>query len=178
MFGAKAAIFATACFSLVAAAPQGRQELAQSGSPFYNCPRYDVSKALKAANATGTFFFNGDNYACIYDADEMKRVKYAYNHGHQIASHTWSHPDLTTLTWDETYGNYNDLVRQVSAARGQKLVIWDFDSGDSVGATPTESEDDYEELIEERPSTILALNHETIGQLLFLSSPSPDQAKQ
>lgn len=40
--------------------------------------------------------------ACIYDADEMKRVKYAYDHGHQVASHTWAHKDLTTLTWDQS----------------------------------------------------------------------------
>lgn len=25
------------------------------------------------------------------------------------------------------YGNYNDLVRQASAVRGQSLVIWDFE---------------------------------------------------
>ncbi|KAG5726443.1 Chitin deacetylase, partial [Termitomyces sp. T112] len=97
------------------------------------------------------------------------------------------HKDLTTLTWDQIhdemwrvelalsrivgvvpafmrppYGNYNDLVRQASEIRGQKLVIWDFDSGDSVGATPDESKDDYDELIDEHPQTILALNHETI----------------
>jgi peptidoglycan/xylan/chitin deacetylase (PgdA/CDA1 family) len=32
----------------------------------------------------------------------MNRVKYAYNSGHQIGSHTWSHKDLTTLTWDQS----------------------------------------------------------------------------
>lgn len=83
--------------------------------------RYDISKALIAAGAKGTFFFNGNNCmffsfpsfhchihtascldACIYDADEIKRVKYAYSKGHQVASHTWSHSDLTTLTWDES----------------------------------------------------------------------------
>lgn len=29
---------------------------------------------------------------CIYDADEVKRVQYVIDHGHQIGSHTWSHP--------------------------------------------------------------------------------------
>ncbi|TFK36747.1 carbohydrate esterase family 4 protein [Crucibulum laeve] len=145
---------------------------------------YDVSKALKAAGAVGTFFFN----ACIYDADEQKRVKYAYSMGHQIGSHTWSHLDLTTLTWDQIhdemwrveqalqriigvtpafmrppYGNYNDLVRQASFIRNQTLAIWDFDSGDSVGATVAESEGLYDQLVAEHPSTVLALNHETYG---------------
>ncbi|KAG6840163.1 hypothetical protein C0991_008485, partial [Blastosporella zonata] len=148
---------------------------------------YDVSKALVAANATGTFFFNGNNYECIYNADEIKRVKYAYEKGHQVASHTWAHKDLTTLTWDQIhdemwrvelaltrilgvvpafmrppYGNYNDLVRQASAIRGQKLVIWDFDSEDSVGATVAQSKTNYDNIIAQHPKTILPLNHETI----------------
>ncbi|KXN82672.1 Peptidoglycan-N-acetylglucosamine deacetylase [Leucoagaricus sp. SymC.cos] len=146
---------------------------------------YDVSKALVQYNATGTFFFNGNNYGCIYDPDEAKRVLYAYQKGHMVASHTWSHSDLTTLSWDKIhdemwkveqalqrivgvypafmrppYGNYNDLVRQASAVRGQSLVIWDFDSQDSIGATPAESEQLYDELLAKHPSTILALNHE------------------
>ncbi|KEP50007.1 carbohydrate esterase family 4 protein, partial [Rhizoctonia solani 123E] len=44
---------------------------------------YDISKTLVAAGAKGTFFFNGNNYGCIYDPANMKRVKYAYNKGHQ-----------------------------------------------------------------------------------------------
>ncbi|KAH0584793.1 hypothetical protein H2248_008073 [Termitomyces sp. 'cryptogamus'] len=207
---AKVSVFATVCLALSAAAtPYKRQApLAQvitrctvpntAALTFDDGPwvyLYDISKALVAANATGTFFFNGDNSSrcnafedeCIYNADEIKRVRYAFDKGHQVASHTWAHKDLTTLTWDQIhdemwrvelalsriigvvpafmrppYGNYNDLVRQASEIRGQKLVIWDFDSGDSVGATPDESKDNYDELIDEHPQTILALNHETI----------------
>ncbi|CAE6401881.1 unnamed protein product [Rhizoctonia solani] len=147
---------------------------------------YDISKALVAAGAKGTFFFNGNNYGCIYDADNQKRVKYAYDKGHQIGSHTWAHEDLSTLTWDQVhdemwrveqalqriigvtpafmrppYGSYNDNVRNVAGVRGQKLAIWDFDSQDSIGATPAESKKLYDQVIGQRPSTILALNHET-----------------
>jgi len=133
--------------------------------------------------------------ACIYDADEIKRVKYAYSHGHQVASHTWSHKDLTTLTWDQIhdemwrveqalnrilgvvpvfmrppYGSYNDMVREVSYIRGQALVLWDFDSQDSLGATVAQSEKLYNDLIARHPSNILPLNHEvywtTAHQLL------------
>ncbi|KAF5327284.1 hypothetical protein D9619_004031 [Psilocybe cf. subviscida] len=146
---------------------------------------YDVSKALVAANATGTFFFNGNNYACIYDADEVKRVQYAYQKGHQIGSHTWSHADLSTLTWDQIhdemwrveqalqkiigvtpafmrppYGSYNTLVRQASYIRGQVLAMWDFDSGDSTGSTPAQSKAAYDQVISQHPSNLLALNHE------------------
>jgi peptidoglycan/xylan/chitin deacetylase (PgdA/CDA1 family) len=147
---------------------------------------YDISKALIAAGAKGTFFVNGNNYECIYDTNG-KRVKYLYDKGHQIASHTWSHKDLTTLSWDQIhdemwrveqalaritgatpafmrppYGNYNDLVREASAVRKQSLAIWDFDSGDSIGATWQQSEAAYKTLVDKNPKNILALNHETL----------------
>lgn len=39
---------------------------------------------------------------CIYDPDMVDNVKYAYNHGHQVASHTWGHRHLASLTWDQS----------------------------------------------------------------------------
>jgi peptidoglycan/xylan/chitin deacetylase (PgdA/CDA1 family) len=105
-----------------------------------------------------------------------------------VASHTWAHKDLTTLSADDInsemgrveealeriigvkpaftrppYGNYNDLVRQVAHSRGQTLVTWDFDSGDSTGSIPEQSKEAYDTLANQHPSTILALNHETYG---------------
>lgn len=66
---------------------------------------YDVSKALVAAGAKGTFFFNGNNCGlflcivtlfrsshslasdeCIYDDAEIARVKYVVANGHQVRS--------------------------------------------------------------------------------------------
>lgn len=147
---------------------------------------YDISKTLKAAGAVGTFFFNGNNYGCIYDADQQKRVKYAYSKGHQVASHTWSHKNLATLSWDEIhdemwrveqalqrivgvtpafmrppYGSFNDRVREASAVRGQTLAIWDFDSGDSNGSSVDQQKSSYTQLAQRRPNTVLTLNHET-----------------
>ncbi|KAG5730085.1 Chitin deacetylase [Termitomyces sp. T112] len=155
----------------------------------------NVSDTLSAAGATGTFFFNGQNYDCIYTRESVDGAAYAYSKGHQIGSHTWSHGHLTTL--DKTqlvsefsrtedalkkilgvvpaftrcpYGEYNDLVRQVAYERGQTLVNWDFDSGDSVGKTPEESKNLYDDVANEHPSTLLALNHEvyetTVGIVL------------
>jgi peptidoglycan/xylan/chitin deacetylase (PgdA/CDA1 family) len=105
-----------------------------------------------------------------------------------VASHTWAHKDLTTLSAEDInsemgrveealeriigvkpaftrppYGNINDLVRQVADARGQKLVTWDFDSGDSTGSSAEQSIQDYQNLADQHPSTVLALNHETHG---------------
>jgi len=147
----------------------------------------DVVNQLDAAGVKGTFFFNGNNYDCIYNSDARARVKYAYDHGHMIGSHTWSHKDLTTLSWDQIhdemwrveqavqritgayvafmrppYGSYNQQVLDASGIRGQGVVIWDFDSQDSVGASPDQSKTYYDNLANQHPSTILALNHETI----------------
>ncbi|KAG6917727.1 hypothetical protein DXG01_001378 [Tephrocybe rancida] len=84
------------------------------------------------------------------------------------------------------YGEYNDLFRQVAQERGQRLVNWDFDiqlnfptsSGDSVGKTPAESNQLYDDVVEEHPDTLLALNHENQLRTYIthapLSVPEPD----
>ncbi|KAF9037615.1 carbohydrate esterase family 4 protein [Panaeolus papilionaceus] len=148
---------------------------------------YDVSKTLIANGAKGTFFFNGLNYGCIYSEDQAKRVKYVYDKGHQVASHTWAHSNLTTLNWDQIhhqmwlveealvkitgalpafmrppYGEHNQLVRDASGIRGQTIVNWDFDSGDSAGLTAQQSIQRYKDVAQLKPNTVLALNHDTI----------------
>lgn len=188
--------------ALVSASPTERRQGGPSARVVTSCTQHntvaltfddgpwiylnDVSDTLTANNVIGTFFFNGNNYACIYDDDSVQRVQYAVAHGHQVASHTWSHSDLTTLNWDQIhnemwlveqalwkivgrypafmrppYGNYNDLVLQASYIRGQAVALWDFDSGDSTGSTPAQSDAAYDALIAQHPSNILALNHET-----------------
>ncbi|KAG0235579.1 Carbohydrate esterase 4 protein [Actinomortierella wolfii] len=53
---------------------------------------------LDKENIKVTFFVNGFNDGCIYDPKIQEGLKRAYNAGHQIASHTWTHPQLTKLT--------------------------------------------------------------------------------
>ncbi|KAG6901653.1 hypothetical protein C0995_009544 [Termitomyces sp. Mi166 len=193
---AKASVFATAYLVLAATATPYKKQLPLA-QVITRCTAPNTAALTFTAIivnfqdppslSTRFTFFLADE--CIYNADEIKRVRYAFDKGHQVASHTWAHKDLTTLTWDEIhdemwkvelalsrivgvvpafmrppYGNYNDLVRQASEVRGQKLVLWDFDSEDSIGATPAQSEANYDNLIDEQPDTILALNHETIGR--------------
>jgi peptidoglycan/xylan/chitin deacetylase (PgdA/CDA1 family) len=45
---------------------------------------------LDQGGAKATFFFTGTLYGCIYN--QAAAVKKAYASGHQIASHTWTHP--------------------------------------------------------------------------------------
>jgi len=152
--------------------------------PYYYI--YDISRTLRAHNATGTFFFNGNNYGCIYTEDNVKRVKYVVDNGHQVGSHTWAHKDLTTLTWDQIhdemwrveqalmkivgkypaftrppFGSYNDLVREAAATRGQILATWDFDSEDSLGASVEQQKASMDQLIATHPNNILSLEHES-----------------
>ncbi|KDN34893.1 hypothetical protein RSAG8_12033, partial [Rhizoctonia solani AG-8 WAC10335] len=42
------------------------------------------------------------------------------------------------------------------------VVIWDFDSQDSIGATAKQSKSHYGNILDQRPDQILTLNHETI----------------
>ncbi|KAK0184414.1 carbohydrate esterase family 4 protein [Armillaria mellea] len=147
----------------------------------------NIVDLLDAKGAKGTFFVNGNNYGCIYGDTERAALQNAYSKGHQIGSHTWAHKDLATLTAAQVesefnltdtalknilgveaafmrppYGSYNDVMLQVAAAHKQSVIIWDFDSGDSVGETAANSEKDYDTLIGKHPSTILTLNHETV----------------
>ncbi|KAG8831431.1 hypothetical protein FRC17_003167 [Serendipita sp. 399] len=108
-----------------------------------------------------------------------------FSQGHQIASHTWTHPDLTTLNdtaiYNELkkteeaieniiglrpaymrppYGSTNTNVSRVAATLKEDVVIWNFDSQD-WNVPANESIARYDAFIATNPSTVLALNHET-----------------
>jgi peptidoglycan/xylan/chitin deacetylase (PgdA/CDA1 family) len=51
---------------------------------------------LAAVGFKATFFQNGNNWASIYNYNST--LKRMITDGHQIASHTWDHKDLATLT--------------------------------------------------------------------------------
>ncbi|KIL57645.1 carbohydrate esterase family 4 protein [Amanita muscaria Koide BX008] len=92
---------------------------------------------------------------------------------------------MTSLTWDQInnemwlieqaisritgaypaffrppYGKYNNLVLQAAHVRGQDVVVWDFDSQDSTGASSAQQKQNYDNAIAQHPSNLLALNHE------------------
>ncbi|KAF9502560.1 carbohydrate esterase family 4 protein [Hydnum rufescens UP504] len=57
------------------------------------------------------------------------------------------------------YRNYNNLVREVAKQRNQSVIMWDLNTGDSLGAGVAQSEKVY--AVAKNPRNILALNHET-----------------
>lgn len=79
---------------------------------------------LARYNVKATFFVVGSNGNG--DIDKVGQwsdiIRRAYNEGHQIASHTWSHPDLTTLS---------------SAARREEMYKTEQALANILGVFPT-----------------------------------------
>jgi len=146
----------------------------------------DIAATLKKAGAVGTFFFNGNNWDCIYDRAEEIRAAYA-NGTNLIGSHTWSHPDLTTLSTSEIkkeldlvetalkkilgikpkyfrppYGSYNDNILKILKEYNYDVILWDVDTEDADGASVSYSEKQYSNFVKKYPKASghgMALNH-------------------
>ncbi|KAF9116125.1 hypothetical protein BGX27_004708 [Mortierella sp. AM989] len=117
------------------------------------------SRAIKA-----TFFMNGNTYGRIEDF--AASVKRAYQDGHQVASHTWDHKDLTSLSQSDAlgemtmledafkkiigvrptymrppFGSLNAPVLEMLDQRNYTVITWDTDTQD--WAHPTDFEASY-----------------------------------
>ncbi|KAG9078079.1 Carbohydrate esterase 4 protein [Ceratobasidium sp. UAMH 11750] len=79
-----------------------------------------VVDMLGSKGARGTFFVNGNNYDCIYNGDNPDHLRYAYDQGHQIASHTWAHLDLPTLSSSDMRSQFSRCLFLV--------LCWQLDS--------------------------------------------------
>jgi len=113
----------------------------------------DIVDKLTTAGHRVTFFQNGQNWGNIYDFNSTLQSMIAG--GHQIASHTWSHADLATLTEDQIvsemgtletahlaiigkaptymrppYLSTNDLALSTLAGLGYKIIEVDVDTQD------------------------------------------------
>ncbi|KAJ3127945.1 hypothetical protein HK098_005458 [Nowakowskiella sp. JEL0407] len=135
------------------------QKPGQFALTFDDGPDLYESSLVSQLNSYGvkiTFFFNSNNYVNMYNEPYASWVRAAYNSGHQIASHTATHPDLTTLSSSQVlqqmqdaenainsiigkrpammrppYGSYNDAVLKVIENAGYKaVIIWNVDTLD------------------------------------------------
>ena len=109
-----------------------------------------VLALLKQLNVKATFYVVGSRVI-----QRPQILKQTYEAGHEIGLHTWSHPDLTTLTEDQViaeiawnlkaikdaigiipkflrppFGAYNDRIRAIAAAFNLTIVHWNRDSED------------------------------------------------
>jgi len=115
----------------------------------------ELIDVLDAAGVKATLFICGDNFVDIYEPEYQAILKKAYASGHQIASHTWSHQDLVTLTdarivaqmtlLDDAlrtiigvaptymrppYGSSNARVLGVLKTLNYRSIQWDVDTND------------------------------------------------
>ncbi|TLS23687.1 uncharacterized protein PpBr36_06600 [Pyricularia pennisetigena] len=118
---------------------------------------------LNAAGGKATFFFTGTLYGCIYN--QASAVRNAYNSGHQISSHTWSHANLGNLqpsaitqemqkleqAFVNIFGRKPAYMRppylstggqtlNTMRTLGYKVITNDIDSGDWNRETPQQSQ--------------------------------------
>jgi peptidoglycan/xylan/chitin deacetylase (PgdA/CDA1 family) len=119
---------------------------------------------LNAGKAKGTFFVTGILYGCIYNQAEA--LKNAYRSGHQIASHTWTHPyTLDSMSVEELTAQMQKLetalvniigvkptymrppylktggnVTTVMKNLGYRMITTDVDSQDWNGLTASQSQ--------------------------------------
>ncbi|KAI9882009.1 MAG: hypothetical protein M1823_006267, partial [Watsoniomyces obsoletus] len=114
-----------------------------------------VMDILSNNGMQGTFFVNGDNWANIYSENSQALLRRMVNEGHQVGSHTWSHPDLSLLPRDaivsqmtmlqtaltQILGNYptymrspffsaNEVVVQTMADLGYHVIHSNIDTVD------------------------------------------------
>ncbi|KAI8049782.1 hypothetical protein BDF22DRAFT_698620 [Syncephalis plumigaleata] len=115
----------------------------------------DILNALGRLSVKATFFVNGRNVGDLSRAEDAALLKRAYDEGHQIASHTFSHADLTQLSASgieqqmtdldnmikgiigvrvtymrPPYGNTSPQVLSVLGSLGYHVVNWNLDTND------------------------------------------------
>lgn len=108
-----------------------------------------VLDMLKDKGVNVTFFVLGEN---LYSDSQKALVKRAYDEGHEIANHSFSHPSFTSLSAAEIKEQLNktdDIIKSiigeipvlfrppggaynqsVSTACGKAIVLWSIDSRD------------------------------------------------
>ncbi|KAJ3040977.1 hypothetical protein HDV00_010049 [Rhizophlyctis rosea] len=107
---------------------------------------------LKANNQKASFFMLGQQ-VLLYPQEALE----AFQDGHDIMLHSWSHPAMTTLTnlqvvaelfytikivqevtgvhakfWRPPYGDIDDRVRAIATQLGLTAVLWNEDSNDWI----------------------------------------------
>ncbi len=128
-----------------------------------------ILKTLEENNTKITFFMVGDWMDKFPDA-----VKKIYEAGHEIASHSNTHPHVNNLSYEENvsqieksnekiekitgsktmlyrvpYGEYNDTVIKAAEENGYKTIQWNLDTLDYTGKTGEEMWDRMKNKIKE-----------------------------
>jgi peptidoglycan/xylan/chitin deacetylase (PgdA/CDA1 family) len=117
----------------------------------------DVLRQLDRKHVPGTFFVVGEHLDSYGSA-----LRPMVRRGHEVANHSWSHPDLTNLsskgiesqlertnrgirriggqeprTFRPPYGALNRRVRRTARREGLRTVLWDVDPSDYYQPSPS-----------------------------------------
>ncbi|KAK7745702.1 hypothetical protein SLS62_009668 [Diatrype stigma] len=148
---------------------------------------------LDAAGAKATFFFTGTLYGCIFN--QATAVKNAFASGHQIASHTWTHPHVGSMSAQQLtteitrledalvnligkkpayirppYLESSGSVLSVTSQLNYVVVTDDIDAGDWNNQSPQQSEQKF---VQAGPSGNghIPLMHETYDSTVSVLVP-------
>ncbi|KAJ3073611.1 chitin deacetylase [Podochytrium sp. JEL0797] len=149
--------------------------------PGYSTP--DVVDYFQGVGMSATFWVIGTNVLQLPDT-----LALTFDAGHQIGIHTWSHPDLTTLTDDQIiaelvygakaiyevlgvvpqffrppYGAIDDNIRSLAATMGLQAVTWSEDSEDwtCVGFDNiTNVPDAFQSWVDDGVTNAISLEHD------------------
>ncbi|KAI7896979.1 uncharacterized protein EV154DRAFT_475777 [Mucor mucedo] len=128
-------------------------ENAKKENPYAEPALYNF---LQKTEQKSTLFYIGSNVATYPAA-----AKRGLNDGHQLCSHTWSHPVMTTQTniqivaelywtlkaikeatgvtvkcWRPPQGDVDDRVRSIAWQMGMRTILWDEDTNDWAMPAP------------------------------------------
>ncbi|RKP27522.1 hypothetical protein SYNPS1DRAFT_12548 [Syncephalis pseudoplumigaleata] len=151
----------------------------------------EIIDKLDALGVKGTFFVNGRTATTDMTRPQTAAlVRRAFESGHQIASHTLTHRDLTTLNATEVrdemlhleevlypvigmrprymrppYGRLSDLARRVIQALDYQIIIWNIDTNDWCVKHPHDSDASFEQYVKAmaqapRDASFIALQHD------------------
>ncbi|KAF1834234.1 hypothetical protein BDW02DRAFT_579755 [Decorospora gaudefroyi] len=138
-----------------------------------------VMALFEARGAHATFFVTGNNIGKgAIDENWAGVIKKMYDNGHQVASHTWSHQDLSVISKEEVYdqmvknemairniiGKYptymrppysscNGVCQEVLKDLGYVVSYFDLDTADYLNLTPEliqNAKDNFKEGIDTR----------------------------
>ncbi|KAJ3076643.1 chitin deacetylase [Podochytrium sp. JEL0797] len=163
--------------------------------PGYSTP--DVLKYFQGVGMRATFWVIGSN---VLQLPEYLAQTYA--DGHEIGIHTWSHPDLTTLTNDQIiselvygakaiyevvgtvpkffrppYGAINNKVRRLAATMGLHAVTWSEDTEDwsCVGFDNiTNVADEFQSWVDDGITNAISLEHDYWNETVSVIGQSMD----
>ncbi len=79
-----------------------------------------MAETLQQHGAKATFFLIGKNI----NNSNSNDIKQVYNMGHEIGNHSWSHTDMSGMTADEIYQEYESVQAAVEQITGERPAFF------------------------------------------------------